>query len=197
MSENKVLLQEYVDLQYERGTIREQIEKHEPIMLKGIIQRANAPNANKRIYPRHILEREINNYQKLVKENRAVGELDHPSESVVELKNVSHVLRKVWWEGNDVMGSLEVLNTPNGKILQSLLDGDIKIGISSRGVGSLKEDGQNNLVEDDFILVCFDIVSDPSNFGSFLMKENVDINQTLRQLTKADRLNRILNNIIS
>jgi len=132
MQSDKFLLREFVELKYDQTAIREQIEAKKPITLSGCFQRANSLNANKRIYPRNILQREITNYMKLVKENRAVGELDHPDTSVVELKNASHIVRDLWWEGDDVMGKLEVLNTPNGKILQSLLESNVQVGSQKR-----------------------------------------------------------------
>lgn len=197
MQSDKFLLREFVELKYDQTAIREQIEAKKPITLSGCFQRANSLNANKRIYPRNILQREITNYMKLVKENRAVGELDHPDTSVVELKNASHIVRDLWWEGDDVMGKLEVLNTPNGKILQSLLESNVQVGISSRGVGSLKKDGEKNIVEDDFLLIALDCVADPSTSGAFLVKENKVLDDNyLNNFTKQDKLNRILNNIL-
>jgi len=196
--DEKYLLTEYVNLQYSRDTIKEAVESNNPIVLKGLMQKAGALNANKRIYPKEVLAREVNNYMKVVRDNRAVGELDHPNESVVELKNVSHIVKDLWWENDDLHGSLEVLNTPNGKILQSLLESQVTIGVSSRGVGSLKKKGENNVVEDDFVLICWDIVSEPSTDGAYLMKEGKVVNtkDAMQNFTKTDKLDRILNSII-
>ena len=176
MENKKILLTEYMNLDYSRETIKEAVDANEPVALTGIMQRAGVENQNKRVYPRQILEREVNNYMKVVRENRAVGELDHPNESVVELKNASHIVRDLWWDNNDLHGKIEVLNTPNGQILQSLLGSGVTIGISSRGVGSLKKKGETNEVEDDFVLICWDIVSEPSTPGAYLMKEAKQIN---------------------
>lgn len=115
------LLREYCDLQYDINIVKESIDKKQPIVLKTILQRCDAPNANKRIYPRSVLEREVKNYQKAICEGRATGELDHSETSVVELKHVSHIIRESWWEGNEVWGKVEILNTPMGKIAQDLL----------------------------------------------------------------------------
>jgi|TARA_Y100000310_G_scaffold189142_1_gene189122 hypothetical protein len=196
--DEKYLLTEYVNLQYSRDTIKEAVESNNPIVLKGLMQKAGALNANKRIYPKEVLAREVNNYMKVVRDNRAVGELDHPNESVVELKNVSHIVKDLWWENDDLHGSVEVLNTPNGKILQSLLESQVTIGVSSRGVGSLKKKGENNVVEDDFVLICWDIVSEPSTDGAYLMKEGKVVNteDAMQNFTKTDKLDRILNSII-
>ena len=196
--DEKYLLTEYVNLEYSNDVIKEAVESNNPIVLKGLMQKAGALNANKRIYPKEVLTREVNNYMKVVRDNRAVGELDHPNESVVELKNVSHIVKDLWWENDDLHGSLEVLNTPNGKILQSLLESQVTIGVSSRGVGSLKKKGENNVVEDDFVLICWDIVSEPSTDGAYLMKEGKVVNteDAMQNFTKTDKLDRILNSII-
>mgnify|MGYP003426874477 CR=1 FL=1 len=147
------------------------------LVVTGVLQRANAKNQNQRIYPRAILEREVNNYlNKEVAEKRAYGELDHPESSVVNLKNVSHVVRECWWEGDDLMGKVEILNTPSGNILKELIQADLTVGISSRGMGSVtKINEDTDQVEDDFQLVCWDFVSNPSTHGAFLtVNESVD-----------------------
>src|SRR5574342_302840 len=116
------LLREFVSLSYDKNSIKETRQAGKPILLNGIFQKAGVLNQNKRMYPRPILEREIENYQKVVKENRAVGTLDHEDTSVINLKNVSHVVREINWKGNDVVGVVELLNTPQGKIAQDLLE---------------------------------------------------------------------------
>lgn len=116
------LLREYTELSYDRQMIKESKEKGLPIILKTILQRSDAPNQNKRIYPRHILEREMKNYDKAICEGRATGELDHPDTSVVSLERVSHIIREAWWQGNEVWGKVEILNTPKGKIAQDLME---------------------------------------------------------------------------
>ena len=140
------------------------------LYLSGRIQAADTPNGNGRIYPKKVLEKEINNYIKIVKDNRATGELDHPEDAVVNLKNVSHLFVDIWWQGNDVMGKLKVLDTPSGRILKDLNEAGVKLGISSRGLGSVKENmsGGHAIVEEDFQLICFDIVSEPSTPNAFV-----------------------------
>jgi hypothetical protein len=165
------------------------------LMLTGIMQKANQENGNGRIYSRKILQREIDNYQKIIIDRRALGELDHPDDSVVNLKNVSHMVTKMWWEGDNVMGKVKVLETPSGNILKSLVKSGVKLGISSRGLGSTRKEGGKIIVEEDFQLICFDFVQEPSTPGAFMMKEGKrrDFNQVFN---KADTLNRLLNDII-
>tara|TARA_A100001515_G_scaffold96721_3_gene77668 strand:- start:2252 stop:2848 length:597 start_codon:yes stop_codon:yes gene_type:complete len=163
------------------------------MILSGVIQRCGVPNGNGRIYTENVLKREVGLYQKLVEENRALGELDHPESNIVNLANVSHRMTEVWMDGNDVYGKLQVLNTPSGQILRALVEGGCKIGISSRGTGSLSEGPQGSIVNDDFQLICFDMVSEPSTSGAFMMKENKESNV----FTKADKLNRLIQDILS
>ena len=162
--------------------------------LVGIIQAAENLNGNGRVYPRAILEREMESYKKLCRERRSVGELDHPDDSVVNLKNVSHLVADVWWDGNNVMGKIEVLNTPSGQILRSLVESGVTLGISSRGMGSVSEGNGQTMVEDDFQLICFDFVSEPSTPGAFMMKEAKGYQNEV--FTKADRINRLLNEVL-
>jgi hypothetical protein len=159
------------------------------LILSGVMQRADAQNGNGRIYPRAILEREVQRYLQLIKENRALGELDHPDDSVVNLRNASHMVTDIWWNGNDVMGKAKILNTPSGQILKALVESGVKLGISSRGLGSVRENRGETIVEDDFNLICFDFVSDPSTTGAFMMKESKGDNNVITQLTeKLDKL---------
>lgn len=141
------------------------------MMLSGVIQRADARNGNGRIYPHSVLSREMETYKQLVQERRALGELDHPDQSVINLKNVSHLVTEVWWNGKDVMGKIQVLSTPSGQVLRELVNANVKIGISSRGTGSVRENRGETIVEDDFQLICFDIVSEPSTHGAFMFQE--------------------------
>lgn len=164
------------------------------MILTGILQSADKINGNNRIYPRSVLAREVENYQKLVKERRALGELDHPDTEVVELKNASHCVLRTWWEGNDVWGSIQVLNTPSGKILQELVNDQIQLGVSSRSLGSLKESSQGSIVQDDLALICWDIVQDPSTRGAFMRLSESKIPEK-KIFSKADRINRLLNKI--
>ena len=163
-------------------------------ILTGKLQEADRPNGNKRVYPYDVLVREVKNYQKLVKENRALGELDHPDDSVINLKNCSHMVTAIWMEDKKVMGKIKVLNTPSGQVLKSLVESGVKLGISSRGMGSVSEGAGNVVVQEDFQLICFDFVSDPSTPEAFMMKEAKEY--TNQVFTKADRINRLLNEVL-
>jgi hypothetical protein len=198
MSDQMKLLTEWTPLSYDKKLIKEYKEAHGKMMLKGIIQRANTLNQNGRIYPTSILSREIMNYQKLIEENRALGECDHPESSVVELKNASHIVREAKMQGDDVYGVIEILDTPSGKIIQSLIESGITLGISSRGVGSTKRNGDTQIVQDDFQLICFDMVSEPSTPGAYMLREGKEITQQEidKHFTKSDRIDRIFNDIL-
>ena len=140
---NLRLLTEWMPLKYDQDVIEESKKNNKgKIMLRGILQRAETLNQNGRVYPKEVLEREIENYQKLIRENRALGECDHPDTSVVELKNCSHIVREAYMDGDDVYGVIELLDTPTGKILQALVSSGVTCGISSRGVGRIKR-GKN------------------------------------------------------
>lgn len=168
------------------------------IVLRGILQKSDTLNQNGRIYPKEILEREVRNYQKFIIENRALGECDHPESSVVNLKNVSHIIREAKFDGNVVVGSLELLDTPSGKILQSLVESGVKLGISSRGVGTTRREGDYQVVQDDFQLICWDMVAEPSTPGAFMMAEGKSVTsaELKRVFTKHDRINRTVNDIL-
>ena len=199
MSELK-LLNSYEIFDYTTDMIKESREKNNgKIVMRGILQKSDTLNQNGRIYPRSILEREIRNYQKFIAENRALGELDHPDSSVVNLKNVSHIIREAYLEGDVVYGSVEILDTPSGKILQSLVESGVKLGISSRGVGSTKKQGDYVVVQDDFQLICWDYVSEPSTPGAFMLPEGrrIESAELQRVFNKSDRIDRILNDILS
>lgn len=146
------------------------------MMLSGKLQEADSKNGNGRVYPKHILEREMKNYQKLISDGRALGELDHPDDSVINLKNAAILVKEINWKGNEVHGKIQVLETPSGKILKELVNAGVKLGISSRGLGSVNEDNGKTMVEDDFQLICFDMVSEPSTTGAFMLKENKESN---------------------
>ena len=165
-----MLLTEYRPFQVDKSLAEATLKENRPLVVKGVIQRAEAKNQNGRVYPREILEREINKYiEGPVKEKRALGELDHPESSVINLQNVSHNVTKVKMMGDDVYGEVEILPTPAGKILQALFASGITVGISSRGMGSVKEGSGGTVeVQDDFELLCFDFVSTPSTHGAFM-----------------------------
>lgn len=191
------LLQEWFPLAYDSKVIKESREaNHGKIILQGIIQKADTQNQNKRIYPTEILKREIENYQKAVRERRSTGELDHPESSSVSLQNVSHLVTEMHWEGSAVHGRVEVLPTPKGKILESLLEAGVTIGISSRGVGSTDKNNEGfDVVQPDYQIICFDIVSEPSTPGAYLFAEGKLVREKVRY-EKADRIYRALNDII-
>ena len=194
------LLNSYEVFDYTPEMIKESREKNDgKVMMKGILQKADTLNQNGRIYPIHVLEREVRNYQKFIVENRALGELDHPDSSVVNLKNVSHMVREAYLENGVVYGTVELLDTPSGKILQSLVESGVKLGISSRGVGSTKKQGDYHVVQDDFQLICWDYVSEPSTPGAFMLPEGrrITSEELQKVFNKSDRIDRILNDIIS
>lgn len=174
---------------------RQMMRDKNTMFLSGIIQRADYTNGNGRIYPRKILEREINKYQQLIRERRALGELDHGNDSIINLKNVSHMMTEMWWEGNDVHGKLMVLDTPSGKILKELVKGGVNVGISSRALGSVREENGKTIVEDDLQMLCWDCVGDPSTQGAFL--HLTEARQRLKNYTpKENRLREILFDIV-
>ena len=154
------------------------ISKRGNPLVEGILATAEVKNGNGRYYSKDLWKREIDKYQVLVDEHRALGELDHPEETIINLKNVSHNIRDMWWSGNNVMGKIELLPTPAGNILRALIESGITVGVSSRGMGSLKPMGEVQEVQDDFELLCWDFVSTPSNPDSFmhLVKEGLEIN---------------------
>ena len=197
----KVLLREYYAL-CEGGVCQDHLTEIEKrmvnndgtVFLTGIVQTAGKKNGNGRIYSENILKREVNNYQKIINENRALGELDHPEDSVVNLRNASHMMKKMWWDGDNVMGKIQCLDTPSGNILKSLASSGVSLGISSRGLGSVTEGKDGTIVEDDFQLICFDIVSEPSTTNAYL---NLSEGKQKTLWTKADRINRALYNILA
>ena len=200
MSDNLKLLTEWSPWQYSKELIEESKENNDgKIVMKGVLQKSDTLNQNGRIYPKIILEREVRNYQKFIAENRALGECDHPDSSVVELKNASHIVREAYMDGDVCYGVVELLNTPSGKILQSLVESGVTLGISSRGVGSTKRKGDVDVVQDDFQLICWDFVSEPSTPGAFMMKEGIEVrrNDLNKVFNKSDRIHRTFNDVIS
>ena len=194
------LLTEWMPLTYDSSMINESRNSHNgKVFLKGVLQRCDTLNQNGRIYPRSVLEREMVNYQKFIRENRALGECDHPDTSVIELKNVSHIVREAHLEGDDVVGTIELLDTPAGKILQSLVESGVTLGISSRGVGSTINESGNQIVQDDFQLICFDMVSEPSTPGAFMLNEGKRVSRRDldKHFNKTDKIDRIFNEILT
>ena len=182
---------------FEYGDVEPSKSSDGIVTMKGVIQKAQQPNANNRIYPRPILEREDAKYQELIKERRSLGELDHPDSPIVQLENVSHLLTETKWDGDDLVGTVEVLDTPKGQILEKLINRDIKLGISSRGLGSTSRTNEGyDMVEDDFSLVCYDMVSNPSTSGAYMnLQESVEY-KTLISQNRMVLLDEILNDIL-
>jgi hypothetical protein len=197
---NTNLLIDYLPFEVTPQMINESLEKNGGrLIVQGTLQRANAYNHNMRSYPRAILEREANRYSSQeVKERRALGELDHPDSSVINLNNVSHNITEMHFEGDDLVGTVEILGTPSGNILKELFKAGIKLGISSRGLGSVKPiDEQGHVqVGDDFNLLCFDFVSSPSTQGAYLKPINEGIGQK-NEINKYFPIEKIITDIIS
>jgi hypothetical protein len=149
-------------------TLTESVAPSGNPLVEGILATAEVKNGNGRYYSKDLWEREINKYKVLVDENRATGELDHPDASIINLKNVSHIIREMWWDGDNVIGKIEVLPTSAGNILKALIENNVQVGVSSRGMGSLEDRDGVLEVQDDFELLCWDFVSTPSNPGSYM-----------------------------
>ena len=206
MAKDKNLIVDYLPFEISREQINESISENDGrLIVKGVLQRANAKNQNGRIYTKDTLVREAKKYASVqVKERRALGELDHPDSSVVNLNNVSHNVISMDWEGDDLLGKVEVLSTPSGNILKELFKSGIKLGISSRGLGSVEELGEGDdgaptvKVQPDFELIAFDFVSNPSTHGAFLhpVNEGVTHNNNTKQ-NKYSKLQNIVTDILS
>jgi hypothetical protein len=170
------------------------VRENNTMFITGKLQEGGTVNGNMRKYPVEIMEREVKKYSEMVKDNRALGELDHPESSIINLSNVSHMVIDIWMDGPAVMGKCKVLDTPSGQILRSLVDAGVKIGISSRGMGSVKEHQGTTIVEDDFQLICFDIVSEPSTPNAFMaLSENKLMNE---QVEKNNKVLNLINSIL-
>ena len=177
----RTLLVDTIPFDVSREKINESISNNGGrLVVSGVLQRAESKNQNGRVYPKEVLVREAKKYaQEFIKERRAMGELDHPDSSVVNLQNVSHNILEMSWKGNDLVGTVEVLSTPAGNILRELFKSGIKLGISSRGLGSIKNEATGDMVGDDFELIGFDFVSNPSTHGAFLSPVNESKNSNL------------------
>jgi hypothetical protein len=173
--------------------VLEESKKSGTMRIAGIFQRAECPNQNNRIYERELFVRELTRLDEAIKERRLMGELDHPTHDAVKLGNVSHLVTKLKMTGNDMIGEAEILNTPCGQVAQALIKGGVKLGISSRGMGSLTERGDYSLVNDDFKLVTFDLVADPSTKGAFPGLVNETKNSKFIEETIRSTYDRALN----
>ena len=195
------LLVDYIPFELSAEQINESLkENNGKLVVKGVLQRANAKNQNGRVYPMEILQREAKNYsEQFITQKRALGELDHPDSSVVNLQNVSHNITEMHWEGDNLLGTVEILTTPSGNILRELFKNGIKLGISSRGMGSVETieeaDGSpTTKVGKDFELIAFDFVSNPSTHGAFLSPVNESVNKVVDN--KYNNIDRIITDII-
>ena len=197
----KKLLVDTITFDVTPEMINESMEKNNGrLLVNGVLQRAEAQNQNGRVYPRNILMREAKKYADVnIKERRALGELDHPDSSVVNLNNVSHNVVEMHWNGDDLVGTVEVLGTPSGNILKELFKAGIKLGISSRGLGSVKQLGEGSVqVQDDFELIAFDFVSNPSTQGAFLKPVNESKQSGLiSQENKYIQINKLITDILT
>jgi|TARA_R100000479_G_scaffold46547_1_gene21492 hypothetical protein len=197
---NKQLLVDYTVFEISPQQINESLsENNGKLIVKGVLQRAEAKNQNERVYPKEVLVREAKKYANtFIKERRALGELDHPDSSVVNLNNVSHNVLDMEFKGNDLVGTVEVLSTPSGNILKELFKSGIRLGISSRGMGSVKEvmrEAGNTLeVQPDFELIAFDFVSNPSTHGAFLSPVNESVNKVVQK--KYSKVENLITTII-
>lgn len=191
------LLIEYSVFTPKKTHINEGLSGSKNMVVEGIVQRAEEFNHNGRRYPFEVLKREVDKYiDGPIAENRALGELDHPESSVINLKNACHNIKSLYWDGNDLMGKIEILPTPSGNILQQLFENDITVGISSRGMGSVKQLGEGRVeVDDDFELLCWDFVSTPSTHGAFMKPTTLNEGKTY-QAFKYGTINSILSDII-
>lgn len=168
------------------------------LIVEGVVQRADSKNQNGRVYPKEILERVVADYiATSIAENRALGELDHPESAVINLKNVSHNIKQLWWDGDDLMGKIEILPTPSGNILRELFANKITVGISSRGMGSVQSLGEGTVeVQDDFELLCWDFVSTPSTQGAFMTPTGLNENYIPQSINKYNKINTLVSDII-
>jgi hypothetical protein len=179
-----------------RPILRESKERPGVYEVEGIMQRAGAKNQNGRVYDKKILLREVDKYvTEFVKNGNAYGELDHPESAIVSLKNASHIIKELWWKGDELMGRVELLNTPSGNIVKEIIKAGHTIGISSRGTGSVAQTNEGTLeVQPDFELVCWDFVSNPSTHGAFM--NPISLNESIQSVSKFSKLDSIINDIL-
>lgn len=176
INDSKYIISEFYEFKSNEKLIKESEERGKPLVMTGILQKADTVNRNGRIYPYEILKREVDKYMELVESNTAGGELDHPDSAVVSLANVSHRVTDMWWQGRDLYGKVLIAEDVDaGRKLKGLLKAGFTLGISSRGVGSVKSQGGKDIVQEDFELIAFDFVSSPSTPGAYLFKEGKNV----------------------
>ena len=158
------------------------------LMVEGILATAEVKNGNGRYYSKSLWDREMDKYKELIEQRRSMGELDHPESTVINLKNVSHLITEYFWDGDNVIGKIEILPTPSGNILKELIKNGITVGVSSRGMGSLEDRGGVMEVQDDFELLCWDFVSTPSNPGSYMHTLNEGKNVVTYDYTNVNKV---------
>ena len=170
---SKILLIETNTIKISPSQLTENVNKESGnLLVEGILATAEVKNGNGRYYSKDLWNREMDKYSELIEQRRSMGELDHPESTVINLKNVSHLISDYWWDGDNVMGKIEILPTPSGNILKELIKSGVTVGVSSRGMGSLEQNGSVMEVQDDFELLCWDFVSTPSNPGSYMHSLN-------------------------
>lgn len=192
----KSLILDYNIFEPTKSLIKEAVGESSIMIVEGVLTTVDKVNKNGRVYPRKIFEREVNRYIKeFVNEKRAYGELDHPESTVVEAKNASHVITEMWWDGNNVMGRLELLDdNPAGRIVRNILNRGYRLGISSRGIGSTDRiNNESSQVGEDYELIGWDFVTNPSNYGSFMNKVNENLEKSINNNDKY--INEIFHNI--
>jgi len=186
---SKKLLIETHTIKISSSQLTENVNKESGnLLVEGILATAEVKNGNGRYYSKALWDREMGKYGELVKQRRSMGELDHPESTVINLKNVSHLISEYWWDGDNVMGKIEILPTPSGNILKELIKSGVTVGVSSRGMGSLEESGGVMEVQDDFELLCWDFVSTPSNPGSYMTTLNEGKNMITYDYTNVNKV---------
>lgn len=196
---NRNLLVDYIPFNVAPEVINEMIEKNNGrLIVSGVLQRANVRNQNGRVYPKPILEREVQKYMNTkIKDRGAIGELDHPQSEVINIKNVSHNILEMHWEGDDLVGKIEILGTPSGNILKELFRSGIKLGISSRAMGNVKKIDENTVeVDENLELICFDFVSTPSTQGAYMSPLNEGVQPRNSKTEKYAKINKIITDIL-
>jgi len=191
------ILIETQPLKLSTQTLHESMKRGGNLTVEALLATAEVKNGNGRYYPRELWERELNRYnEEAINKRNSMGELDHPDSTVINLKNASHLINKVWWDGDRVMGSIEILPTPSGNIVKALLESGVTIGVSSRGMGSLKQVGEVHEVQDDFSLLCWDIVSTPSNPGSWMKPTSLNESLNTNQVNPYSKVNSLITDIL-